>query len=180
MSRRRRRAIVTLVIGVAIIFAACKRHRNRQTPAAAETSGVTAASVISAADPRAVAQFVRGFYGIEGNSWRWTDKTFAVSLSPPRGAAQKGAQLVLHFSNPDDALRKRPAVTLSATAGGLKLAPETYTQSGPLTYTRDIPADRLTGATVLVEFSLDQALPPNPPDARELGIIVSEVGLQIK
>lgn len=162
--------------------AGCKRHRNQEsTPAsAADSAGATAASVISTADPRATAQLVRGFYPVEGESWRWTGKDFAVSLGPPRGAAQKGAQLSLQFAIPDDAVRKRPSVTLSVTVGGVKLAPETYTQGGDLSYTRDVPADRLTGDTVLFEFSLDKALPPNPPDVRELGIIVSQIGLQTK
>jgi len=159
----------------------CKGRRNREAPqAAADTSGSTAASVISTADPRAAAQLVRGFYPIEGESWRWTGKDFAVSLGPPRGAAQKGAELTVQFAIPDDTVHKRPSVTLSATVGGLKLAPETYTQAGDLSYSRDVPADRLTGDTVLFEFTLDKALPPNPPDVRALGIIVSQVGLQAK
>lgn len=172
--------IVTIAIGLALI-AGCKRKHHQEPPqASAETSGATAASVISANDPRAAAQFVRGFYPVEGESWRWTQKTFAVSLGPPRGAAQKGATLSLQFAIPDDAFRRRPSVTISATVGGLKLAPQTYSQAGELNYTREIPVDRLAGDTALFEFALDKALPPNPPDQRELGIIVSQVGLQVK
>jgi hypothetical protein len=52
--------------------------------------------------------------------------------------------------------------------------------AGDYTYSRDVPPELLTGDAVTVEFTLDKALPPNPSDQRELGVIVQMVGLEPK
>jgi hypothetical protein len=69
---------------------------------------------------------------------------------------------------------------LSAAIQGANLDPQVYTKSGQYTYTRDVPADKLQGDVVRIDFSLDHALPPTGGDVRQLGIIVSEVGLIAK
>jgi hypothetical protein len=38
----------------------------------------------------------------------------------------------------------------------------------------------MTGDAVRVDFELDKAIPPSEQDARELGIVVSKVGLEVK
>ena len=44
--------------------------------------------------PRATAsQLTGGFYGLEGNKWRWTSDQFSVVLQPPPGADDKGGYL---------------------------------------------------------------------------------------
>lgn len=159
--------------------AACKRHdrvRLEQT----DEQAPQLASIVHVADPRNASQLVTGFYDIEQNSWRWTAGKFSVLLRPPRGAAQKGAVLQLKFSVPDAVLSKLKTVSLAATVGGSPLTPESYTQSGEFTYSREVPANVLAGESVKVDFSLDKALPPTGGDQRELGVVVSTVGLSPK
>lgn len=60
---------------------------------------------------------------------------------------------------------------------GDKLTPQTYDKSGQFSYIRDVPASDLQANIVPAEFTLDHALPPGPVDKRELGIVVTEVGL---
>ena len=129
---------------------------------------------------RSASQLVSGFYDIEQNSWRWTARQFSVLLRPPRNAVQKGGVLKLKFSVPGPVLAKLKALSLSASLGGLDLSPETYTQAGEFTYSRDVSGAVLAGDAVKVDFSLDKALPPDAVDQRELGVIVSNVGLEPK
>ena len=48
-------------------------------------------STVHAADPKSSIQLIKGFHGVEQNSWRWTMGRFAVTLKPPIGAAEQGA-----------------------------------------------------------------------------------------
>jgi hypothetical protein len=81
---------------------------------------------------------------------------------------------------PDVVLQKVNTMQLSADVQGANLEPQLYTKSGQYTYTRDVPADKLHGDVVRVDFSLDHVLPPTGGDVRQLGVIVSEVGLIAK
>jgi hypothetical protein len=156
--------------------AACKRREKSQPQAKLSIAAGLPASTIAFGDPQYSPQLLRGFYGIE-QSWRWTQKSFAVRLVTPSGAAQKGAQLQLRFGIPDPVIQNLNSITLSAAVDGFQLAPQRFEKSGQFTYTRDIAADRLQAIFVPVEFTLDRALPPGPLDKRELGIVVTEVGL---
>jgi hypothetical protein len=69
---------------------------------------------------------------------------------------------------------------LSCSVAGQKLDPQVFAKSGAYTYERDVPADKLQGKSVRVDFSLDHALPPAGPDIRVLGIIVNQIGLVAK
>ena len=77
----------------------------------------------------------------------------------------------------DIMLRNRPALTLSTKVNGVLLAPETFTQTGRHIYTRALPEAASTRGEYLVEFELDGAIPPAGLEERELGLIVSSVGL---
>jgi hypothetical protein len=138
------------------------------------------ASTIYAGDPNVASHFAQGFYGIEDNAWRWTAKDFAVDLSPPLHSDQKGAQLVVKLAVPDGVIQKLSSVQLSGSVAGYKLEPQIYTKSGEFSYQRDVPPANLQDDVVRVKFSLDHALPPGDTDSRELGIIVSEIGLVAK
>ncbi len=52
------------------------------------------------------------------------------------------------------------SVELSCSIGGLKLAPQVFAKAGSYTYTRDVPADKLQGDEVRIDFAVDHALPP--------------------
>jgi hypothetical protein len=128
-------------------------------------------------DDAAKDQLVKGFYGVESGTWRWTAGSFSVLLKTPPGAAQKGATLTVPLAVSDVILKKVHSQTLTASIGGKALKSETYPTAGNHTFTADVPAASLTGDTVTIDFSLDNPLPPSPSDLRELGVIVTSVGL---
>jgi len=171
-------AAAIAILCLALVPAACKRHKKVIVQTTEEEPAL--ASVVATADPNLASQLVSGFYGIEQNSWRWTSGRFSVVLRPPRTAAAKGAVLLLKFTIPPVAINKMKAVSLSAYVNGTALPPESYTQAGQYTYSRDVPADLLTGDVTKVDFSLDKTMPPTAADRRELGVVVSLVGLQPK
>ncbi len=167
-------SLTLLLIPLMLAAPGCKR-RNR-------SSGQTQllASSIYAGDPNVAGHFAKGFYEPEQGAWRWTGKEFAVDLSPPLHSDQKGAQLVMKLAVPDAVIQKLTSLQLSAAIQGYKLEPQIYTKPGQYTYTRDVPADKLQSDAVRIDFALDRALPPTDADKRQLGIIVSEVGLVAK
>jgi hypothetical protein len=63
---------------------------------------------------------------------------------------------------------------------GTPLSPESYTQPGEFTYTRDVPANLLVSELAKVDFSLDKTMPPSGSDQRELGVVVTTVGFEPK
>ena len=76
-----------LVLSLALAPAGCKRHKAVTAQTVEEAPPLS--STIATADPRAAAQLVSGFYGVEQNSWRWTAGQFSVLLRPPRTPAPK-------------------------------------------------------------------------------------------
>ncbi len=138
------------------------------------------ATMLAMNDPRAQTQLISGWSSLESNAWRWTTGHFSVMLRPPLGSAQNGAVLKFKFAFPE-AIQKRVRVTsLSATVNGTALSPETYTQAGDYTYTRDVPASALPGDSAKVEFTLDKFVPAGTMEQRELGVIATAVGFEHK
>lgn len=170
-----------LVLALALAPLGCKREAEKPAKAVpAATEAVPLASVVRSADASQEAQFLDGFYSVEAKSWRWTAKQFRVVLRPPIGAAQSGATLDMALTVPQVALDHAKSVTLSASVEGAPLAPETYAKAGQYEYKRDVPASALTKQAVRIQFSLDHAIPPAGAEHRELGIIVTSVGLEPK
>jgi len=170
-----------LVLALAFATAGCKREQKVvHVQATEEETGPRLAANVSMADPKLEPQLLSGFYGIEGNAWRWTAKKFSVTLRTPSGGAQNGGVLDLELSVPDVVIQKLKSVTLSANAGDSALPPETYTKSGQYSYKRDVPPAALTRGSLRVDFSLDKIVPPTGGDLRELGVIVSAVSLESK
>jgi len=167
-------SLTLIIIPLLLLGASCKRrHKSAGQPQ-------PLASTIYAGDPNVATHFLKGFYDIEDNSWRWTGKEFAVELAAPLHSEQKGAQLVLRVAIPDAVIQKSSTVQFSAAIQGYKLEPQIYAKAGKYNYTRDVPADKLQGDVVRVDFAVDHTLPPTEIDKRQLGIIVSEVGLVAK
>jgi len=170
--------LLTASVLLCLTAAACSKPEDvREQPTVEETRGV--ASTVKMSDTTAAPQLLRGFYGLEGNSWRWTAKTFAVVLGIPPQAAHNGAQLVLKFNLPEPSAAALKQVTLSARVGSVDLAPETYSKSENYEYLRDVPTTALTKDHVEVDFALDKAYTA-PNDARQLGLVVRSVGLESK
>ena len=172
-----RRLIVLLALfALVLVSPGCKRKKKARAEAPPDDGKL--ASVLQVADPRAAVQLLSGFHTVENDAWRWTQGKFAVSLRIPDGAAQKTTVLELKFVLPQVILDKLKSVTLTATAGGVALPSESYVKAGDYTFRREVPPSVLKGEALTIEFALDKAYPPSPQDQRELGLIVSSVGLQ--
>ena len=170
---------LTPVLLIAFLFlapTACKR--KKKNAGGDEPTGL--ATMLHAADPRSAVQLLRGFHTVEAGAWRWTMKSFAVTLKAPSGASAKGATLLLKFALPEIILQKLGPVTITAKVGNTALDPQTYSAAGDQTYTRDVPASALKDDAITVEFALDKALPASEQDQRELGIIMNMVGFEAK
>ena len=176
-SRERRLALrwscSVLLVPLAFAPLGCKRKEaGKEAPAMAST--------VHMGDPRTATQLISGFYGIEQSAWRWTGRRFSVVLRPPSGASQKGATLQVRLTVPPVIVEKLKTISLSATIGGSALPPETYTQVGNYTYTREVAPALLAGASVRVDFEVDKSMPPAGADARDLGLVVLSAGLELK
>ena len=168
-----------LLLAVLLLAApACKRGQVHHVDTVEEAPRL--ASSVRMGDRTMAHQLAGGFYEIEANAWRWTMQKFAVNLRPPARSAQQGAVLELHLTVPPPSIQKLGSITLSASAGGTPLAPETYSKAGEYTYRRDVPSNLLAGDAVRIDFQLDKAVPPGDVDKRELGIVASSVGLVSK
>jgi len=169
-----------LALALALALLGCKREPKSVKVASAEGEALALASTVRTSEASQEPQLLDGFYSIEANAWRWTAKQFRVVLRPPIGAAQSGATLAMALTVPQVAIDHAKSLTLSASVEGAPLPPETYTKSGQYEYKRDVPASALGKQAVRIQFSLNNAIPPNGPERRELGIIVTSVALRPK
>lgn len=173
-----RRLRVGLVAAM-LAAGACKTpERVRVTQTMDSEPGIR--SIVHVADPETSQQLVRGFHALEGNAWRWTKGSFAVTLRPPRNAAKDGAFLVVKLSVAEATIQNLGSVTLTANVNGAPLAGETYTKNGDYTYKREVPAAAFAGDAISVEFALDKFLEAGKVETRELGIIVAMIGFESK
>ena len=169
---------VAVLAAVLLGAGGCNYERIPRQPTIEEAPRL--ASTVHMGDATAAAQLVSGFYGIEGGGWRWTQKQFAVTLRPPVQAARKGAVLEVHLTAPEPSIQALKSLTLTVSVGGSTLAPETYRKAGEYVYRRDVDAKLISGDAVRIDFQLDKAIAPGATDLRELGIVVTSVGLVAK
>ena len=172
-----------LILMGALALAGCRGKHERvvvHNEEPSDTPQPRIASVFRMTDAVAQEQLLHGFYGVEGNAWRWTAGKFTVALRPPLASAQRGATLTLAFSIPDVVIRKLHDLTLTASVGGAKLKSETYTKAGSYSFSTDVPPELLAQDKLIVDFALDKSLPPGPSDRRELGVIAVSAGLEGK
>ena len=134
-------------------------------------------SYLTMADPASSHQLLAGFYSLEANSWRWTARDFTVLLkTPPSSSA--GARMELHFYLSPVQIGKLGPITISATVNGVALKPETFATSGLYVYSSSVPTEALRHSSVFAKFSFDKFLRPWQADGRELGAVITAVGLQ--
>jgi len=175
---RRPLTLATTLLAISLNFACSGKHSTAvQNDEGEPVATSPIVSALKMSDPSTKDQLIKGFYGLEGNAWRWTAGDFSVTLKTPPGAAQKGATLTLALTASDTVLKQVHSQTLAASVGATVLKSEKYVDAGSHTFTADIPATALTGDTVTINFSLDNSLPP-AVDKRELGVIVSSVGIE--
>ena len=169
-----RPGLVSALLATVLLVSSCSRR-----PPAVEQPLVQeeqALSTLRVADPKAAAQLLNGWHEVEAGGWRWTAKQFSVAMKVP--APGKPAVLKLEFAINETLIKRLGPVALAATANGVALPGETYSGPGDQVYTRTVPASALTGDLVRIDFLLDKALAAGEVDQRELGVIVSAVGLQ--
>lgn len=168
-------ALLTLLIA----SGGCKTPKRVRATSLDEEEGALR-SVLHVADPKASLQLVRGFHELEGNAWRWTKGTFAVTLRPPLNANKLGAVLIVKLSVAESTIKNLGPVRLTANVNGTPIDGETYTANGDYMYKRDVPASALQGESVPVVFSLDKFLEAGKVEGRELGFIVHLIGLEAR
>jgi hypothetical protein len=173
------RRLIAVIAVMALAASGGCRLKKKAKGGAVEDDGQLA-SVVNVADARTSVQLTRGFYAVEADSWRWTMKNFSVALRPPKDSAQKGATLQLSFTIPEVVFNRLGPITITARVNGADAGSQTFSAAGAATFSHDVPASVLNGDVVAVDFSLDKSIPPSDTDSRELGIIVSTVGLTSK
>jgi hypothetical protein len=172
------------VVVLAFALAGCTRSEKTEPPKAVEIPSGAApaalASTVHTRDPKSATQLVSGFYDVEENAWRWTAKKFAVALHPPAGSAQNGALLEMVLTVPPPVTEKLGNITLTPSIGGTTLPPATYNKPGQYVLRDEVAPALLKTDPVEVDFQLDKAIPPGDKDLRELGVVVTSVGLRSK
>ena len=164
--------------GVCAIAVACKPiDEIRLEPTIEGPAALSSAVRLS--DSATVNQLIRGFYDLQGGSWRWTAPQFAVLLAAPPGSATKGARLTLEFTLPDPSIATLKNITVTAKVNRVPLTPETYSTSGAHTYRSEVPASAFVGEDVTAEFSVDKFLTP-PNDGRNLALVVTAIALELR
>ena len=159
---------------MALIGIACKGGHSVQNEEP-DTRAQMASNVLMG-DPKASAQLLSGFHGIENSAWRWTAGKFSVQLRTPPGAAQMGGILSLALTIPDVTIRKLHHVKITASINGMVLKSSEFDTAGAYVFSTDVPASMLAADSVKVDFVLDRSLSPGV-DKRELGIIATSVGI---
>lgn len=175
-AKRGRSAVVFLMCIGPTFLVSC--GSGSLIPVEQKPSAARLASTVYTGDPDAAPQLLSGFYGIEEYSWRWTAQRFSVVLRPPEGGNGEAANLVAQLSVPDVVIQKLHSIALSAAIGGSTLPPQSYTRPGPYTYTRKLAAGLLSSKEIRVDFQLDKVMPPSGQDIRQLGIVLTSVGLE--
>jgi hypothetical protein len=161
------RYAMTVLLGC-LLCCACRRAPSAppvELPAAL-------AAELPMDDPRVLAQLVQGVYRLEGG-WRWAAPRFSFVLRSPGG----NVQLELDFTIPAPVAEQLLPLTLTATAGGVDLGPETFTRSGAQRYLRRLPASVAAEDAVVVEFRSNRSIPPTPAEHRELALAVTRLSL---
>jgi tRNA (mo5U34)-methyltransferase len=111
-----------------------------------------------------------GWYSSEDGNFRWTQKSFSVTLGQLE--AESAAQLSLFFYVPEIMIQQLGKVGLRATVNGTVLEKREYSKPGEQIYTAKVPIDALGGKEALIEFSVDKPFKFGDDD-RELGVLVS-------
>jgi hypothetical protein len=127
-------------------------------------------STIAMNDQAGAGQLLSGFHPLEANAWRWTERNFAVMLK-----ATGGGRLRLALFVPDTQIKSLGPMTVRAEINEQSLAEQTFSREGAQVYEVSLPD--LPSGPVLVTFHLDKAKAPTATDARELGVIVTSVGI---
>jgi len=139
-----------------------------------QTSPPRASNSVNVAAPEQAAQLLSGFYDIEGGKSRWTARSFSVLLKVPPGA---DVGLALKLYVPEAQIRNLGPITITAEIAGRQLPSLILSKPIEYTYSVSVDAAALQSQYVAVSFHLNKSSVGLNGDARDLGVIVTEVGL---
>lgn len=132
-------------------------------------------SYIATADLRAAVQLGPGWYQIEEGAWRWMGREATVYLRrPPGGNPLFEARLYV----PPNLLKTVGPTSLEILLNGGLLTREKISQPGEYVIRHSVSAEQLGGEIIRVDLKLDRAMPPSEVDKRELGAVVTALGLR--
>ena len=120
-------------------------------------------------------RLLRGLYDSEG-AWRWTARTFSVSLDRPQ--AESPVYVELEFALAKTLMDQFGEVTLTARANGFDVGAETYDKDGNYLFTKPLPSDAIAVDRTEVVCELAKAKESTSPGDRELGLIAISVALK--
>ena len=160
-----------LIAILCMLLCGCRRASET-----AASTGAPLETIVPVARTANISRLVAGFHTRDNDQWRWTMREFSIILNRPRGAAERGATLVLEFAVPEANLAILKSVSLSATVGGFTLPVQTFNQPGPSAYRQHVPAAAFAHGALRVDFTLDQAVQAGPGNDREFGVVVTAAG----
>lgn len=163
-SSRMKSWVVVALFAPALFVASCRRHRGPQ-------------NIIRMSDLHTQNQLMNGFYNLEAGAWRWTGKTFQVSLKVPDDAS-KGAVLTLQGTVAPESVSAGP-FEINSTIGDTQLAPQSITKAGEVIYRAEVPAAALGRPVIVATFTVSSTHRV-PGDQRDLGMIASVISLRSK
>ena len=172
------RLLTVLCLFVLAVCFGCSREEPAATPVAAEQPAPAPEEVfyeLNFGENIEASRLLRGFYDSEG-PWRWTARTFSVSLDCPR--ADPPLYVELDFALAKTLMDRFQSVTLSASANGHDLGSETFTQDGRYLFSKPLPPEALTSEQIRIDFELDKAQDQGGQGGRELGLIAVSLALK--
>lgn len=116
-------------------------------------------------------ELLDGWHAPENEGWRWTERRFSLAV---HSAPASRLKLSMRLFVPDAIAKAKKKVTLKASVNGISLGEEKYAGGGEHSYVRPLT---VTQSPMVVQFDLNHALPPEPHDMRERGVIV--VGCEV-
>ena len=174
MVSNRRAALLLALAGLAL--SGCGGQAMLE-PDQKESADRGLVSLFHTADPQYAGQLVDGFYTPEAFG-RWTKPKFSVVLAVPHTPPLEDPALVVKMFIPDNEMAQLKSMSLSASVNGVALGAEAFTTPGAQVYARSLPASAISGDRLQVNFSLDKWMPGTKQDSRDLGIVVTVVGLK--
>jgi hypothetical protein len=162
------------LFAVTVASSGCGQKQQSTTePSAMNTAPMV--YELSVADKLFENRLLSGFYEASGG-WRWTARTFSVSLDvpPPLDAP---TTLLLDLTAPRELMEAVKTVSLTARMKGQLLGRRTYQEEGRYLLQLDVPRKAAATSPATVEFELDKAA-KDITTGRELGVIV--VGITLK
>jgi tRNA (mo5U34)-methyltransferase len=115
-------------------------------------------------------ELLQGWHQLEDTGWRWVARRFSVRCDQHRTSVTVRGFL------PPEVFTITGPVRLAIKANGTELRSERLAEAGDWTVTRKLPEQGSDG--LILEFTVDKALPPTDFDDRELALIVASIDLQ--